>query len=83
MGGTDNKKVRSKQQDSKREQGHNDTDVSTENSKVTVSRCRDMIVEIYLNNNNESIYIAPWFQVTLFKGAVTSQKNSKKLKVLK
>ena len=23
------------------------------------------------NNNNESIYIAPWFQVTLFKGALT------------
>ena len=30
------------------------------------------------NNNNKSIYIAPWFQVTLFKGAVTSKKNSKK-----
>ena len=30
------------------------------------------------NNNNKSIYIAPWFQVTLFKGAVRSKKNSKK-----
>ena len=27
------------------------------------------------NNNNKSIYIAPWFQVTLFKGAVTSKKQ--------
>ena len=33
------------------------------------------------NNNNKSIYIAPWFQVTLFKGAVTSKKTIKKLKV--
>ena len=30
------------------------------------------------NNNNKSIYIAPWFQVTLFKGAVTSKKNAVK-----
>ena len=29
-------------------------------------------------NNSKTIYIAPWFQVTLFKGAVTSKKNSKK-----
>ena len=27
------------------------------------------------NNDIKSIYIAPWFQVTLFKGAVTSKKN--------
>ena len=33
------------------------------------------------NNNNKSIYIAPWFQMTLFKGAVTSQKTVKKIKV--
>ena len=32
------------------------------------------------NNNNKSIYIASWFKVTLFKGAVTSKKNSKKSK---
>ena len=36
------------------------------------------------NNNNGSIYIAPWFHVTLFKGAVTSKKNGKKMvKILK
>ena len=35
------------------------------------------------NNNNKSIYIAPWFQVTLFKGAVTSKKTVKKTKALK
>ena len=29
------------------------------------------------NNNNKSIYIEPWFQVTLFKGAVTSKKQLK------
>ena len=28
-----------------------------------------------MNNDNESIYIAPCFQVTLFKGAVTSKKK--------
>ena len=27
------------------------------------------------NNNNKSISIAPWLQVTLFKGAVTKQKK--------
>ena len=35
------------------------------------------------NNINKSIFIAPWFQVTLFKGAVTSKKTVKqKLKVM-
>ena len=32
------------------------------------------------NNINKSIYIAPWLQVTLFKGAVTSKKPSKNAK---
>ena len=37
------------------------------------------------NNNNKSIYIAPWFQVTLFKGADTSFfffKTVKKIKIM-
>ena len=37
-------------------------------NKVTVNNTN--------NNNNKSIYIVPWFQVTLFKGVVTSKKNS-------
>ena len=35
------------------------------------------------NNNNISIYIAPWFQVTLFKGADTSKKKIKINKSIK
>ena len=34
-------------------------------------------------NNNKSTYVAPWFQETLFKGDVTSKKNSiKQLEVM-
>ena len=35
------------------------------------------VTEFYVGkyNNKKSIYIAPWFQVTLFNGAVTSKKN--------
>ena len=29
------------------------------------------------NNNSKSISIAPWLQVTLFKGAVTKQNKKK------
>ena len=32
------------------------------------------------NNNNKSSYKAPWFRVTLFKGAVTSKKHTKTTK---
>ena len=37
------------------------------------------VTEFYVGkyNNKKSIYIAPWFQVTLFKGAVTSKKKLK------
>ena len=33
------------------------------------------------NNNNKNIYIAPWFQVTMFKGAVTNKKIKIKVKI--
>ena len=32
--------------------------------------------------DNKSIYIAPWFQLTLFKGAVTSKKKKIIIKVM-
>ena len=40
---------------------------------------RDATSDQGKNNNNKSIYIAPWLQVTLSKGAVTSKKKTVKM----
>ena len=41
---------------------------------VSTADCR----ACFNDNNNKGIYIAPWFQVALFKGAVTSKKKTVK-----